>query len=148
LRCQSPAGSGLYLRTEGAPYSCVSESADDACGAAAAAQSAFARHDWPEGVTLRVRMGLHTGEAPLVGNEYIGLDVHHAARVASAAHGGEVVVSETTRGLVEEHLPDGQSLRDLGTHRLKDLARPERLYQLVIAGVPDQFPALRTLDST
>ena len=142
LRGAFTGSRGRELRTEGDSFFCVFESAVDACGAAAAAQSAFAQHDWPEGVTLRVRMGLHTGEAPLVGNEYIGLDVHHAARVASAAHGGEVVVSETTRGLVEEHLPDGQSLRDLGTHRLKDLARPERLYQLVIAGVPDQFPAL------
>ncbi|TMC40427.1 MAG: adenylate/guanylate cyclase domain-containing protein [Chloroflexi bacterium] len=148
LRAAFTGSRGRELRTEGDSFFCVFESAVDACGAAAAAQSGFAKHEWPEGVTLRVRMGLHTGEAPLVGNEYIGLDVHHAARVASAAHGGEVVVSETTRALVEEHLPDGQSLRDLGTHRLKDLARPERLYQLVIAGVPDQFPALRTLDST
>src|SRR5207248_6774579 len=99
-------------------------------------------------VERRVPLGLPTGEAPLVGNEYIGLDVHHAARVAASAHGGQVVISETTSALVEEHLPEGLSLRDLGTHRLKDLARPERLYQLVIAGVPDQFPSLRTLDST
>jgi predicted ATPase len=93
-------------------------------------------------------MGLHTGEAPLVGNEYIGIDVHHAARVEAAAHGGQVLISEATRALVESSLPSGLTLRDLGSHRLKDLARPERLYQLVIDGVQDLFPALRTLDTT
>ncbi len=148
LRSAFTGSRGRELRTEGDSFFAVFESAVDACGAAATAQAAFGEHDWPEGVTLRVRVGLHTGEAPLVGNEYIGLDVHHAARVAASAHGGQVVVSETTRALVEEHLPDGLSLRDLGTHRLKDLARPERLYQLVIRGVRDSFPPLRTLDST
>ncbi len=148
LRAAFTGSRGRELRTEGDSFFCVFESAVDACDAAATAQRDFASHEWPEGVILRVRVGLHTGEAPLVGNEYIGLDVHHAARVAAAAHGGQVVVSETTRALVEEHLPDGLSLRDLGMHRLKDLARPERLYQLVIAGARDQFPPLRTLDST
>ena len=148
LRSAFTGSRGRELRTEGDSFFAVFESAVDACGAAATAQAAFGEHEWPEGVTLRVRVGLHTGEAPLVGNEYIGLDVHHAARVAASAHGGQVVISETTRALVEEHLPDGLSLRDLGTHRLKDLARPERLYQLVIRGVRDSFPPLRTLDST
>jgi len=148
LRSAFTGSRGRELRTEGDSFFAVFESAVDACGAAATAQAAFGEHEWPEGVTLRVRVGLHTGEAPLVGNEYIGLDVHHAARVAASAHGGQVVISETTRALVEEHLPDGLTLRDLGTHRLKDLARPERLYQLVIRGVRDSFPPLRTLDST
>ena len=139
---------GRELRTEGDSFFCVFESAIDACTAAATAQRSFAQHNWPDGVVLRVRMGLHTGEAPLVGNEYIGLDVHHAARVSSAAHGGQVVISDATRALVDHHLSDGLGIRDLGTHRLKDLARPERLFQLVIEGVPDQFPPLRTLDST
>ncbi|HKW59542.1 MAG TPA: adenylate/guanylate cyclase domain-containing protein [Candidatus Dormibacteraeota bacterium] len=148
LRAAFTGRRGRELRTEGDSFFAVFESAVDACGAAATAQRDFESHQWPEGVTLRVRVGVHTGEAPLVGNEYIGLDVHHAARVAASAHGGQVVVSETTRALVEEHLPEGLSLRDLGTHRLKDLARPERLYQLVITGARDQFPPLRTLDST
>ncbi len=148
LRAAFQGKRGRELRTEGDSFFCVFESAVDGCEAAADAQRNFAKHEWPEGVALRVRMGLHTGEAPLVGEEYIGLDVHHAARVSSSAHGGQVVVSQTTRALVDEHLPVGLSLRDLGTHRLKDLARPERLYQLVIDGAPDRFPALRTLDST
>ena len=77
-----------------------------------------------------------------------GLDVHRAARVASAAHGGQVVLSDTTRALVAGALPEGATLRDLGEHRLKDLSRPERISQLVISGVPDEFPPLRTLDAT
>ena len=144
LRDAFKSKAGRELRTEGDSFFCVFESALDACGAAAQAQRGFIQHQSP----FRVRVGLHTGEAPLVGEEYIGLDVHHAARVAAAAHGGEVVISETTQALVEHGLAAGLSVRDLGIHRLKDLARPERLYQLVIEGVPDGFPALRTLDAT
>ena len=94
LRDAFARGRGRELRTEGDSFFCVFESAVDACEAAAHIQRGFARHKWPDGLALRVRVGLHTGEAPLVGNEYIGLDVHHAARVMSAAHGGQVVVSE------------------------------------------------------
>ena len=148
LRSAFQSNSGRELRTEGDSFFCVFESAVDACAAAASAQREFFTRDWPEGAQLRVRMGLHTGEAPLVGSEYIGLDVHHAARVMSSAHGGEVVISDATRTIVESGLPAGLTLRDLGMHRLKDLTRPERLFQLVVEGVPDTFPALRTLDST
>jgi predicted ATPase/class 3 adenylate cyclase len=148
LRAAFTGSNGRELRTEGDSFFCVFESALDACSAAAQAQREFAGHDWPEGKPIRVRIGMHTGEAPLVGEEYIGLDVHHAARVASAAHGGQVLVSDATAGLVAKSLPAGVSLRDLGLHRLKDLARPERLHQLVIEGVPDVFPPLRTLEST
>ena len=148
LRAAFRSGDGRELRTEGDSFFCVFESALDACGAAAEAQRGFASHAWPGGKPIKVRIGIHTGEAPLVGNEYIGLDVHHAARVEAAAHGGQVVVSDATRALVESNLPSGLALRDLGLHRLKDLARPERLYQLVIEGISDTFPALRTLDST
>jgi len=148
LRAAFRSGDGRELRTEGDSFFCVFESALDACRSAAEAQRAFAIHAWPGDKPIRVRIGLHTGEAPLVGNEYIGLDVHHAARVAAAAHGGQVVISDATHALVESSLPAGLSLRDLGLHRLKDLARPEKLYQLVVEGAPDMFPALRTLDST
>jgi len=121
---------GNELRTEGDSFFIVFGSALDACSGAAAAQLALHSHAWPEGGRVQVRIGLHTGEATLVGNEYLGLDVHRAARVASAAHGGQVLVSETTRALVDHVLPLSLSLKDLGLHRLKDLARPERLYQL------------------
>jgi len=144
LREAFKSTAGRELRTEGDSFFCVFESAFDACGAAAQAQRGFIERKSP----FRVRIGLHTGEAQLVGEEYIGLDVHHAARVAAAAHGGQVVISETTHALVHHGLPLGLTIRELGIHRLKDLARAERLYQLVIEGVPDAFPALRTLDAT
>ncbi|HYM66393.1 MAG TPA: adenylate/guanylate cyclase domain-containing protein, partial [Patescibacteria group bacterium] len=148
LREAFRSNEGRELRTEGDSFFCVFASALDACSAAAAAQRALTQHQWPEGGQIRVRVGLHTGEAPLMGNEYIGLDVHHAARVAGAAHGGQILLSEATRALVSGSLPPGLALRDLGTHRLKDLAKPEHLFQLVVEGVPDAFPALRTLDGT
>jgi predicted ATPase/class 3 adenylate cyclase len=148
LREAFRSADGRELRTEGDSFFCVFQSAIDGCRAAAQAQREFARHEWADGKPIRVRIGMHTGEAPLVGEEYIGLDVHHAARVAASAHGGEVVLSEATRGLVEGSLPAGLSVRDLGMHRLKDLSRPERLFQLVIDGAPNDFPALRTLEST
>ena len=81
-------------------------------------------------------------------SDYVGLDVHRAARIAAAGHGGQVLVSGTTRALTEGSLPPGVTLRDLGEHRLKDLSRSERIGQLVAAGLPDQFPPLRTLDAT
>ena len=122
LRAAFNSNSGHELRTEGDSFFCVFASATDACLAAAAAQRALTAHPWADGARLKVRVGLHTGEAPLVGNEYIGLDVHHAARIAAAAHGGQVLISETTRGIVEEKLPAELRVRDLGAHRLKDLA--------------------------
>ena len=92
---------------------------------------------------VRVRMGLHTGEPHVVEGRYVGLDVHHAARVMAVGHGGQVLVSETTRALLD----DDTRLRDLGEHRLKDLSRPQRLYQLELDGLPNEFPPLATLDN-
>ena len=148
LREAFRSNEGRELRTEGDSFFCVFASALDACHAAAAAQQSFAEQRWPEGGALRVRIGLHTGEAPLMGDEYIGLDVHHAARIAGAAYGGQVLVSEATQALVAGRLPERLQLRDLGLHRLRDLAGTEHLYQLLVEGVPDVFPALRTLDGT
>jgi predicted ATPase/class 3 adenylate cyclase len=148
LRSAFRSNDGRELRTEGDSFFCVFQSAIDACQAAATAQRSFAEHEWPEGGQIRVRIGLHTGEAPLMGDEYIGLDVHHAARISAAAYGGQVLVSAATQALVDGSLSPGLSLRDLGMHRLRDLSRTERLFQLVIDGVPDAFPTLRTLDGT
>ena len=139
---------GNELRTEGDSFFIVFGSALHACAGAAAVQKKLAEHSWPKGATVRVRIGLHTGEAALVGTEYLGLEVHRAARIASAAHGGQVLLSETTRSLVEDALPPELSVKDLGVHRLKDLARAERLFQLCIDGLPHEFPALRTIEST
>src|SRR6266566_3928488 len=106
---------------------------------------ALAAHAWPQGAEVCVRMGLHTGEPSLVTEGYTGVDVHQAARIMSAGHGGQVLLSQATRELVEHTLPEGVSLRDLGEHRLKDLQRPSHLFQLVIAGLPVDFPPLKTL---
>src|SRR5208283_5418988 len=102
-------------------------SAADAVACCLAAQRALAGHAWPGGVAVRVRMGLHSGELVRHQDGYVGMDVHRAARIAAAAHGGQVVLSEATRLLVASGLPAGVSVRDLGFHRLKDLASPERI---------------------
>jgi predicted ATPase len=106
---------------------------------------ALAGHPWAPGCVVRVRMGLHTGEAAAVAGSYVSLAVHRAARIAAAAHGGQVLVSEATAALVRDELPGGAALRDLGEHRLKDFDAPARLYQLVVPELPADFPPLRTL---
>jgi predicted ATPase/class 3 adenylate cyclase len=148
LRRAFRAQGGFEIRTEGDSFFIVFGSALDACVGAAQAQAALDSHPWPDLAHVRVRMGLHTGEASLVGGEYIGLDVHRAARVAGAAHGGQVLLSASTRLLVERALPPGLTLTDLGLHRLKDLAQPEHLFQLTFEGRSNQFPPLRSLEST
>ena len=100
-----------------------------------------------EETAIRVRIGLHTGQPALTPTGYVGLDVPRAARICAAAHGGQVLLSQTTRELVEDDLPESVALRDLGEHRLKDLSSPQRLTQLVIAGLPETFPSLRTLEN-
>ena len=134
---------GRVLGAEGDGFFVAFETAGDAAAAAADGQRALGGHDWPDGNEVRVRMGLHTGEPRPTDDGYVGLDVHHAARVMAAGHGGQVLVSEATRAL----LGKGVELRDLGEHQLKDLAGPEQLYQLEIDGLPAEFPPLNTLDS-
>ncbi len=138
---------GYEVDSQGDSFFVAFARATDAVSAVVAAQRAITTYPWLEGVAVRVRMGLHTGEPSLVTEGYVGLDVHHAARIMSAAHGGQVLLSQTTRDLVEHDLPDGVSLLDLGEHHLKDLQRPSHLYQLVIVGLPADFPPLKTLDS-
>ncbi|HWC32216.1 MAG TPA: adenylate/guanylate cyclase domain-containing protein, partial [Actinomycetota bacterium] len=107
---------GLELRTEGDAFFAVFRTPVDAVGAAVAAQRGLTRHEWPHGRPLRVRMGIHTGEGRLGGDDYLGIDVNRAARIAAAGHGGQVLVSDATRVLVERDLPGGVTLRDLGSH--------------------------------
>jgi predicted ATPase/class 3 adenylate cyclase len=140
-------GGGVEVSTHGDAVFAVFASPAGAVRAAVAAQRALAAHDWSPAPPLRVRMGLHTGEGTLGGDDYVGLDVHRAARVADAAHGGQVLVSDTTRALVEHALPAGASLRDLGPHRLRGIAEPERLHQLVVEGLAAEFPPPRTPDA-
>ncbi|HEU5370179.1 MAG TPA: adenylate/guanylate cyclase domain-containing protein, partial [Ktedonobacterales bacterium] len=138
---------GHEVDTQGDAFFVVFARATDAVAAAVACQRALAQHPWPEGLSVRVRIGLHTGEPQLTADGYIGVAVHQAARIMSAAHGGQILLSQTTRDLVEADLPEGVALRDLGDHRLKDLHRPSHLWQLLLTDLPADFPPLKTLDT-
>jgi predicted ATPase/class 3 adenylate cyclase len=140
-------GGGTEVGTEGDAFFAAFPTSSGALVAAVHAQRTLAAEAWPEGLPVRVRMGLHTGAGVPGGDSYIGLDVHLAARIAAAGHGGQVLLSDATRRLVERALPDGVSLRDLGRHRLKDIERPEHLYDLLIDGLATEFPAIKTLDA-
>ena len=131
--------------TEGDSFFVAFGDAAEAVAAATDGQLGLALEPWPEGAEVRVRMGLHTGRGQVIAGDYFGMDVHRAARIAAAAHGGQVVVSDPTRALVEHDLPSGVQLLDLGLHRLKDLPDPERLFQLLIPGLPTDFPPLKTV---
>jgi YVTN family beta-propeller protein len=146
LRAAFAAHGGREVDTQGDSFFVAFGRAKDAVAAAVDAQRDLAAHPWPEGGAVRVRMGLHTGE-PRVGDQrYVGLGVHKAARIAAAGHGGQVLLSRTTRDLVEDELPTGVTIRDLGDRRLKDLDRPESLSQLVVEGLRSDFARLKTLD--
>jgi class 3 adenylate cyclase/tetratricopeptide (TPR) repeat protein len=135
---------GQEMGTEGDSFFVVFGSAADAVHCCVAAQRALSGHDWPGGIPVRVRMGLHSGEPVRHEDGYVGLDVHRAARIAAVAHGGQVVLSEATRQLAGSRLPGGVSLRDLGWHRLKDIEAPEHIYQLAAAGLQERFPPLKS----
>jgi len=145
LRSAFSACGGREMGTEGDSFFVVFESATDAVRCCVAAQRALAGHDWPDGAVVRVRMGLHSGEPARHDDGYVGLDVHRAARIAAAAHGDQVVLSDATRQLAESRLPGDVSVRDLGWHRLKDIDAPERIYQLTVAGLQERFPPLKSL---
>jgi predicted ATPase/class 3 adenylate cyclase len=147
LRDAFAAHAGHEQSTEGDSFFVIFRRAVDAVSAAIDAQRAVAAEAWPAEGTVRVRMGLHTGEIENIGTDVIGYAINRAARIAAVAHGGQVLLSDATRALVADDLPAGASLRDLKTHRLKDLREPERLAQLVIDGLPDEFPPLRSIDA-
>lgn len=147
LRGAITEAGGIPVSSEGDAIFGVFREAASAVRATAAGQRAIADHPWPEDGKVKVRMGLHTGEGRLGGDNYWGLDVHVASRIAAAANGGQVVLSDATRSLVESQLPAGISLRDLGRHRLKDLRQPQQLFQLEISGLASEFPPLRTLNA-
>jgi predicted ATPase/class 3 adenylate cyclase len=149
LRAASAAHGGHEVDTQGDSFFFAFPTATEAAAAAAEAQRAIAGHPWPDGATVRVRMGVHTGAPLVAGDHYVGLDVHRAARIEAAGHGGQVLLSESTHALLEPDLPHEVVLRDLGVHRLKDLQRPEHLWQLVLPDVPGlaaDYPPLGILD--
>ena len=147
LRRAWAGAAGTEMGTEGDGFFVAFSTAPAAASAAIQAQRELASYPWPEGVPLRVRMGIHTGAPTLHDDGYVGMDVHRAARIAAAAHGGQVVISSATAELVGGSLPDGVGVRDLGSYRLKDISRPEHLHQLDVAGLQVEFPPLKTLGS-
>ena len=133
---------GIEIDRQGDAFFFVFRSAGAAVAAAAAAQRAMHDHEWPEDGIARVRMGLHTGEASVSGDSYVGFAVHQAARIGDLGHGGQILVSRTTAALVEHELPSELRVRDLGETRVPGLDRPEAIFQLVCEGLPDRFPPL------
>jgi class 3 adenylate cyclase/DNA-binding CsgD family transcriptional regulator len=144
LREAFAAHAGHEIGTEGDSFFVTFVRARDAVAAAVAGQRALGAHAWPDGLECRVRMGMHTGEPFLGEVGYHGLVVHRGARVASAAHGGQVLLSSATAELVQDDLPAGIALQALGERRLKDIDRPEPLYQLLADGLRSDFPPPRT----
>jgi DNA-binding CsgD family transcriptional regulator len=144
LRAAFADGGGIEIDTKGDSFFVVFRSAGSAVEAAAAAQRALFGQEWAEGVEVRVRMGLHTGEASVGTDGYVGLAVNQASRIGDAGHGGQVLLSSTTSNLVRSELAAGLGLRDLGETALPDIEQPERLYQLEIFGLPSEFPPLST----
>jgi class 3 adenylate cyclase len=143
LRDVFAAAGGQEVDTQGDAFFYSFTRARDAVRAAVEGQRALASHAWPQGAEVRVRIGLHTGE-PHVGEEgYVGMDVVRAARICSAGHGGQILLSETTRALVGNDLPDGVSVRDLGKQNLKDVQR-EHVYELALQESPEEFPPLKS----
>ena len=136
---------GREMGTEGDSFFVVFTSAGEALNAAIEGQRAMAEHAWPGGERVQVRMGLHTGEPVRHEDGYVGLDVHLAARVAAAAHGGQVLLTESTARVASEHVPPGASMLDLGSHRLKDLPSPVHLHQLAAEGLDREFPPVKSL---
>lgn len=143
LRERLSEAGGREMDNQGDAFFFSFPRAKDAVAGAVDAQRDLAAHEWPDGIDVRVRMGLHTGE-PTVGEEgYLGMDVVRAARICSAAHGGQILLSETTRALVGNNVPDGVSIRDLGEAHLKDIQH-ERIYELSLADQPGEHPPLKT----
>ena len=139
------AHAGTVVSSEGDSVFAVFPSARQAVAAAVDAQRAMAAHRWPPAAPVKIRIGIHAGEAVLGGRDYTGLEVHRTARIAAAGWGGQVLLSGPARVLAAEALPEGAAFRDLGAHGLRDMPMPEHLHQLVAPGLVSEFPALRTV---
>jgi class 3 adenylate cyclase len=137
---------GTVVDSQGDAFFVAFGHARDAVDAAVAAQRALARHVWPNEADVSVRMGLHTAEPYVRDQRYSGVGVHRAARICTLAHGGQVLLSRSTAAILDDEELVGVDVRDLGEHRLKGIARPERVFQLVVDGLPSEFPPLQTID--
>ena len=138
IRDAVAAGQGHEVDCRGDEFFLVFPEADAAVSAASGAQRALVEHSWPDGVQVRVRMGMHTGEPTLRDEAYVGLDVHRAARICQAGHGGQILLSAQTRDALDTQ----HELDDLGIHELRGLPEPEHIFQLAVPGLPKRFPAL------
>jgi predicted ATPase len=145
LRASWAAHGGTEIGTEGDSFFVVFSTSEAAVAAAAQAQRELAEFAWPGGEEVRVRIGIHTGSPQVHDGGYVGMDVHRAARIAAAAHGGQIVISEATAKLVTDRLPAHATLRDLGRHQLKDIPEAEHLFQVSVAGLQVEFVPLKTL---
>jgi DNA-binding NarL/FixJ family response regulator/class 3 adenylate cyclase len=144
LRSAFQGAGGHEINTQGDSFFIAFRKPKDAVGAALEAQRALASHPWPEETEMRVRIGIHTGEATVRGDQYLGLAVHRAARICAAAHGGQVLLSQTTQALLEDEEELGElDFSDLGPRSLKDFDRPVRIYQLLAPDLPAEYPDLR-----
>jgi class 3 adenylate cyclase len=137
---------GTEIDTQGDAFFFSFPRARDAVAAAVDAQRAIRDHEWPDGREVRVRMGVHTGEPHLGEEGYLGLDVVRAARISAAGHGGQILISETTRALLGNQLPEGVAVHDLGQQDLKDVQH-EHIYELTIDGRPTSTKPLKTQPS-
>jgi predicted ATPase/class 3 adenylate cyclase len=147
LRQAIEAQGGIVFKTVGDAFCAAFRTATGALDAALAVQRATSAEDWGEVGPVRVRVALHTGAAEERAGDYFGQPLNRVARILSAGHGGQTLLSEVTHGLVRDALPKGVSLRDLGEQRLKDLQRPERIFQLIAPDLSSEFPPLKTLDN-
>jgi predicted ATPase/class 3 adenylate cyclase len=147
LRAAFEKYGGYEVGAEGDAFFVAFSRASDALGAAVAGQRELFAYPWPADNRVFVRMGIHTGEPVCTEKNYTGLDVHRTARIMSAGHGGQVLISLATKILLGNRLPEDVGLRDLGEHRLKDLELPEHLFQLTIAGLRSDFPPIRSLNN-
>ena len=145
IRPALAAHDGKEMDAQGDGFFAVFSSPGGCVAAVLEVQQAMEAHAWPGGERVQVRMGIHCGEAERTAADLVGLEVHRAARVAAVAYGGQVLVSESAAALVRDRLPPGAALTDLGMHQLKDLGRPERIFQLQAAGLQAEFPPLRSL---
>jgi class 3 adenylate cyclase len=143
MRASMTGHGGTEIDAQGDAFFFSFTRAKDAAEAAVAAQRKLAAHEWPKGAAVRVRMGLHTGEPQVGEHGYLGIDVVRAARICSAGHGGQILLSETTRALLGNTLPDGASVLDLGRQNLKDIQH-ERIFQLALEDQPEESRPLKT----
>lgn len=139
---------GYVFKTVGDAFYAAFATPLDALSAALSAQRSLYAEEWDQAIgSLQVRMALHTGMVEMREGDYFGQPLNREARLLSSGHGGQILLSEVTHGLVRDSLPHGVSTLDLGEHRLKDLIRPEHIFQLVPPDLVSSFPPLRTLDS-